>query len=153
MIITEELAGRALNIVEPTIYKLLEECQPLKIPDHLWIAVKAPGTTTMYFERTIESQQRRLELGENKNFRTIAEKLRRVAEREQQNTSVVAQTAPWRLAEDELAIAGGAYKNEISVGVAGAHNTVNEGIAMLIIDTIITLVFADAEKTREWPKT
>ncbi len=148
MILTRELVGMAIDIVQPTIIEILKTNGLIWGPRWVAIRVKVPGFDKIICsEISVVSDKRwRSEWGEEKNFGEIAEKKCVVAGREGLNTSVIVATKPWLLKEGEYLYSGGAVRDGISVGISGALGIVDETIAMMIIDAIVMLTQVEAEK-------
>jgi hypothetical protein len=143
-ILTAELIRKALELVRPSVEKILNTEGTTWGPKWVEVVVRASDQDSLTsvpvlytrFGKAIFWQS---EWGEKKDFNKIALSKLYVAKREGVNTSIVIATQPWKLKKGEYLYPGGATRDGISVGVSGAKGVTDEAIAEIVISAIIML--------------
>jgi len=137
----------AINLVRPTVEKILNDKKMTWGPKWIEGFIKAPGLKYGITDFTIgKKTEWNLEWGEKVSFSEIAAAKMHVIEREGINSSQVVATKPWKLETGEFLYPGGACRDGICVAVSGARGRADEAIAEMIISAIVMLAFMEADQ-------
>ena len=144
-ILTVEMVDRAIEMVRPSVKKILSEKETTWGP--VWVDIVVNLFPDKYYYYVIGKRTPwKKKWGEEKIFSNIAFAKLEAAAREGVNTSVLVATRPWSLRKDEYLYPGGVTRNGIAVGVSGAKGIVDEAIAEMIVSVIVMFTKLETER-------
>lgn len=145
MILTEDLVTVAIGLVEPLAREVLS--LPSAIWGPAWVegVVSVPGLPKQRFQygqAGLWDPQwgKPFDLGAGADLKCEA------ALRTRMDTRAIINLCPWQFKPGELLYPGGVYWLGIAVGVSGAMSSTDEGIAKLLIETIVMLSRLEVQK-------
>ena len=151
-ILTKRMVDRAIEMVVPSVEKILEEEGTTWGPKWVAIMVNIASEETInphYYQIGEVFTIWQKGWGKEKSFSQIALAKLIAAEREGTNTSILVATQPWKLRKGEYLYPGGVTRDGISIGVSGAKGIADEAIAEMIVSAIVMLAKLETERRIE----
>jgi len=145
-IIDRKLIDQALEIVKPGIEKLLTVPGMTWGPEHVDVCILTiSGKDINRFASTFGKKVKWNPDWGKVDTQMLADEKAVISAREQANTSSICSSVPWLFEENEHLYGGGIYYANISIGVSGATEIVDQHIAEMILSQIILLARMEAE--------
>ena len=148
-IIDGKLIEGAIKIATPAIKEILETRGAFWGPKYVAVVIMMTAEKFVYNELLGTVTDWAPEWGERLNLRKIAEEKASISARTQIDTGNMVYNAPWLFLPKEHLYAGGVSTAGISIGVSGAKEYADEGIARIILMAIIMLAKLKVAKKRE----
>jgi len=150
MIITKAMVIEALEFVVPSAEVILAtEFGTTWGPRWVEGFIDIPGLLDFPF-RFGKKTEWNSTWGEEKNFSVMAMRKLRTAKRLRMNTGIAITRCPWLFQEGDYLYSGGVYREGIACGVSGAKGWVDEGLAEMVVSSIIILAQLETDARKEW---
>jgi len=144
MIITKDMAHRALCLVAPTAELILGQDNTVWGPRWVDVVVRVPGLDEDIWSFFGPKGDWDPEWGDGPDFTGYARIKLHAAMRLGHDTSAIVALCPWLLADGENLYPGGFYRLGIGCAASGAMGRVDEAIASLVGNTLIMLAHLEA---------
>lgn len=144
-IITRGMIGEAVVLARPSARMMLRTKELIWGPKYVMCSLRVRDMIVIDF-RLGTFAKWNPKWGEEIDFAQIARRKRRECERGKANTSVIIATRPWTLKDGDYLYAGGAYRDEMAIGVSGAKSRTDEAIGEMILNNLGMLAQLETDK-------